>query len=250
MPTPVGDRLHPRCDMQCEVVLACRPPGLVQGQAGQVRHGVRRCEDLLLPGDQPARHEGQHEDDRAGDPRPFAAAPAAHGDHAALGRAGAVHSLGALALQAGLGVEELARPGLGADGSRLGRLPQQRGDLCQLGDVRGAEAVEGRRSDVVGWVQDQRLGRRERTGECRQAGFEPCRVQPGGGLGGGGAGQHVIERAECIVRRQRRSDAGHDRALSRVGDEGHRARERLVEHQGQRVDVGPAVQRLALGGLG
>ncbi len=45
--------------------------------------------------------------------------------------------LGALALQAGLGIEELTRPGLGADGSGLGRLPERWGDLGQFGDVRG-----------------------------------------------------------------------------------------------------------------
>jgi hypothetical protein len=53
-----------------------------------------------------------------------------------------------------------------------------------------------------------------------------------------------------FIRREGLADAGGQGADGRVGDEGDGPRERLVEHQGQRVHVGLAVHRLAFGRLG
>ncbi len=88
------------------------------------------------------------------------------------------------------------------------------------------------------------------AGQRAQAGGQAGGVEARRDVGRGGAGQHVVERPERGVVRQRLPDPGRQRAHGGVGDEGHRAGHRLVEHERQRVDVGPAVDRLALGRLG
>ena len=62
--------------------------------------------------------------------------------------------------------------------------------------------------------------------------------------------ERLCERAQRVGHLDRLADAGHERGDGGVGRERHRAGDRLDEHEAERVDVGPAVDRLALGLLG
>ena len=111
------------------------------------------------------------------------------------------------------------------------------------------ESVDRLERYVLGRVQGQRGRSGKRAGQGTQARREARRVEPGRSLGGGGPRQYVVEGPQRFVRGEGGPDPRRQRAQGRVGHEGNRARERLVEHQGQRVHVGPAVDRLAFGRL-
>ena len=171
--------------------------------------------------------EDQHHD--RDDPGPLAAAPAPDGDDRAVA---APPCTGAG--RAGLGVEDLARPRLGADRSRLGaRFRRRECDLGQLGHRRSAEPVDRHRGDVLGRVQGERFGGGQGTGQRAQPGRESRGIEPGGRLGRRGPGQHVVEGSQCLVRRERLADTRRQRPHGGVGHERNRARKRLVEHEGQ-----------------
>ena len=123
----------------------------------------------------------------------------------------------------------------------------------RVGQLRDARRPEpGDRGGVLELGHDQRQGRgrrqggRQRTQPGRQAGG----VQAGRHIGRRGPGQHVVQRAQQVVVRQGLPDAGGQRPHGGVLDEGHHPRHGLIEDQRQRVDVGPAVDRLPLGRLG
>ncbi len=71
-----------------------------------------------------------------------------------------------------------------------------------------------------------------------------------GGIGGGGPHQHLAQRPQRLVLGQQGADAGHEGGHGGVADEGGLAGDALVEHEGQAVDVGLAVEHPALHLLG
>ena len=168
-------------------------------------------------------------------------------------RRGAVGAAGFHRARADPGSASKISPGPALVPTGAGLVPDLRrrgGDLGQLGDGRRTEPVDRHRGDVLGRVQRERFGVGRALASAPNRAANPAASSRAEASGSGGPGQHVVEGPERLVGRKGLADARRQRAHRRVGHERDGARERLVEHQGQGVDVGLAVHRLALGRLG
>ena len=92
----------------------------------------------------------------------------------------------------------------------------------------------------------QRLGLRQVAGHRPKADAELGGVVSLGDLGGGRPHQDVVEGAEGLVLGEQGTDPGHEGGHGGVADERRLAGDRLVEHDGEGVDVGLAVEHPAL----
>ena len=234
-------------ETQGEVVLGGGGVRLGQSQFDQDRSGMGRGEDLVLGRHQAAGGQRQHQDDGADDPIPLPAAPVARRHDRPTARRPARRLASALLLVGQLGIEDLARAGPGPDRSDRHHRHRHLGLVGQNGR---AEPVHGQRLLVSGRVERKGLRGRQRTGQRAQSGGQAGGVQAVLDLGCRRPRQHLVQRPERRIGGQRNADPRHQGAHRRVRHEGHGAGDRLVEHQGQRVHVGPSVHLLALGRLG